>query len=155
MSSYIYIKNFYLEEIQTIIQEYFNANYNEDSQLIAEILMKNSRTHFIQFNEDLAIEELLDWINTLHINSPRNERTTIIEGYITMPSIEYKFYFNENDLLAITSNNQTYLVEDLEELKPINAEGLEFNKTDIPTKNLHSMGKIQFYVPKKKWWKFW
>lgn len=155
MSSYIYIKNFYLEEIQTIAQEYFNANYNEDSQLTAEILMKNSRTHFIQFNEDLAIEELLDWINTFHLNTPTNDRTTIIEGYLTMPSVEYKFYYIENDLYAITSNQQTYKIEELEELIPVEPHGIAFAKTNIPAKNMHSMGKVQFCVPKKKWWKLW
>lgn len=155
MSSYIYIKNFYLEEIQTIIQDYFNTNYTEESQLVAEILMKNSRTYFIQFNEDLAIEELLDWMNSFHLNQSKNDRTTLIEGYLSMPPIEYRFYFLNEEIYAVSSQQKSFKVEDLEELIPIENNGIEFTKTELPHNNIHSMSKIQFLQPQKKWWKFW
>lgn len=155
MSSYIFIKNFYLEEIQLITQDYMNANYNEDSQICAEILMKNSRSYFIRFNEKLAIEELLDWINTFHLNQPESERATIIEGYLNMQSVDYKLYYSNNELFAINSDQQTYKIEDLEELIPLPEVDQEFIPTTIPDKNIHSMGSIQFLTPKNKWWKFW
>lgn len=155
MSSYIYIKNFYLEEIQNIVQEYFNANYNEDSQLTAEILMKNSRTYFIQFTEDLAVEELLDWMNNFHNYKPTNDRITYIEGFQTINSIAYKYYYTNDDIYAINSNNEAYKIEDLEELVLIENSDVTYQKTEIPTKNIHKMATIKFFIPKKKWWKFW
>lgn len=155
MSSYIYIKNFYLEDIQRIVQDYFNSTYSEDTQLQAEILMKNSRTYFIRFNEKLAIEEILDWVNTFQNNNPTNERTTIIEGYMDMNEIKYKFYYINDELYAINSNNESFKVQDLEELIPITNIKQEFISTEIPSKNLHSMKVIKFETPKKKWWKIW
>ncbi|QTV05176.1 hypothetical protein [Faecalibacter bovis] len=155
MSSYIYIKNYFLEELQNLVQEYFNNNYTEESTLEVNILMKNSRTYFVQFNEELAIEELLDWINNINLNKPSTERKTIIEGYQTINSVDYKFYFINDDIFAINSKNETYKIEDLEELVPITISNSLFSKTEIPTKNIHSMATIKFFVPKKKWWKIW
>ena len=155
MSSYIYIKNFYLEEIQEIVQEQINSNYSEESKIEAEILMKNSRTYFIRFNEELAIEEILDWMKTFFQNNPENERTTTIEGYLTMNQVEYKFYFSDENVYGINSDNKAFQVEDFEELIPIESPTLTLTKTEIPTKNIHSMGIIKTFVPKKKWWKFW
>ena len=155
MSSYIYIKNFYLEEIQKIVQDQINSNYPEDSKLEAEILMKNSRTYFIRFNEELAIEEILDWMKTFFQNNPTNERTTIIEGYLIMNLTEYKFYFSDENVYGINSDNKAFQIEDFEELIPIEVPTLSFSKNDIPTKNIHSMGIIKTFIPKKKWWKIW
>jgi len=155
MSSYIYIKNFYLEEVQTIVQDYFNSTYSEDSKLEAELLMKNSRTYFIRFNEDLAIEELLDWINTFLKNNPTNDRATVIEGYLNMNEVKYKFYSINDDLYAINSKNESFKIEDLEELILITNNTQQFTATEIPTKNLHSMKVVKFETPKKKWWKIW
>lgn len=155
MSSYIFIKNFYLEEIQNITQEYFNANYDQDSTLSADILMKNSRTYFVQFNEELAPEELLDWVNTIYQNKPTNDRIITIEGYQTINTIDYKFYFINEDIYAVNSNQETFKIEDLEDLVPTTSSTLTFTKTEIPNKNIHPMVTINYFVPKKKWWKFW
>ena len=155
MSSYIYIKNFYLEEIQEIVQEQIISNYPEDSKLEIEILMKNSRTYFLRFNEELAIEEILDWMKTFFQNNPENERITIIEGYLTMNKVEFKFYFSDENVFGINANQKAFRVEEFEELIPIETTTLNFVKTEIPIKNIHSMGIIKKFEPKKKWWKFW
>lgn len=155
MSTYIYIKNFYFEEIKQIVQTYFNENYEEDSLLSTEIFMKNSRTHFIQFNEDLAFEELFGWLEIFQKNNPINERQTILEGVISTETINYKFYYNENNLYGIDSKNQSYQIEDLEDLIPIET-ALTYSINEFPTKNIHSMAIIKHEKPKKKqWWKFW
>lgn len=155
MSSYIFIKNFYLEEIQKIAQEHFNTNYEESSHLEAKILMKNSRSHYIVFNEDLAPEELIEWMNIFHTNITETTRDTIIEGYQSVNTIEFKFYYINDDLFAINSNNQSYKIEDLEELVLLDYPLIEYKKSEIKTNTLHEMAIIKHFVPKKKWWKFW
>lgn len=156
MSTYIYIKNFYLEEIQPIAQEYFNENYETEALLCAEVLMKNSRTHYIKFSEDLAFEELFAWMDIFQQNKPSNERMTTIEGIISTDQINYKFYYINEELFGIDSNHQSYKIEHLEDLVPINNTPLPFSVNEIPSKNLHSMAIIQHQKPKKKkWWKFW
>lgn len=155
MSSYIFIKNFYLENIQQITQEQFNTNYEESSHLQAKILMKNSRSHYIVFNEDLAPEELIDWMNIFHTNITETTRNTIIEGYQTIQGIDYKIYYIQNDLYAINSNQQSYKIEDLEEFILLENQDVNFIKNEIPTKNLHEMAVIKHFVAQKKWWKFW
>ena len=155
MSSYIFIKNFYLEEIQKIIQDQVNSNYPAESNLEVEILMKNSRSYFIQFNQEFAIEELLDWMNTLYENNPENERETIIEGNLSMNQIHYNFYYSNEEMFGTNSENKTFKIVDLEELVEIENSIKTFSKTEIPTKNIHSMGIIKHHIPKKKWWKIW
>lgn len=155
MSTYIYIKNYYLEEIKTIIQEHLNSIYHENSTIEVEILMKNSRTYFIKFNEELAFEELLDWINTFFSNKPSNERITIIEGYQPLNKVDYKYYFIEDNLFANNSKNQVFKIEHFEELILIESKEIIFDTTPIPNKNIHSMLTLKFEKPLKKWWKFW
>lgn len=155
MSSYIFIKNFYFEEIQQLAQEQFNTNYDESSLLEAKILMKNSRSHYIVFNEDLAQEELIDWMNLFHLNMSNTTRETIIEGFQAINNVDYKVYYINDDLYAIDSNNQSYKIEDLEEFVSLEDQNINFIKTEIPSKNIHEMAIIKHFVPKKKWWKFW
>lgn len=155
MSSYIYIKNFYLEELKAITQEVINTNYIDNTTIAVELFMKNSRTFFLKFNQDLVTEELLDWLNTFRLHQTDNGRTTVIEGYHTINGVIYKYYYSNEDLYGINSKNEFYKIEDLETLVPLNNLLVTFNQTEIPEKNIHLLETIQAFQPKKKWWKFW
>ena len=155
MTSYIYLKNFSLETIKSITQDYFNTNYPENTNLTAEILMKNSRTYFILFNEKLAQEELIDWLNVFYENITPNERQIILEAYQEINQIEYKYYLINNDFYAINSKQEAFKIEDIETLVSTPNQNIEFSRTDIPKKGIHSLAIFSKEIPKTKWWKFW
>ncbi len=155
MTSYIYLKNYSLDTIKTITQEYLNTNYPENTALTAEILMKNSRTYFIRFNEQLAQEEFIDWLNNFYQNVATNERQIILEAYQDIHQMEYKYYLVDDEFYAINSNQEVFKIEDYETLVSIPNPNIEFIKTEIPTKNIHSLAIISREKPKSKWWKIW
>lgn len=155
MTSYIYLKNFSLETIKSITQDYFNTNYPEDTNLTAEILMKNSRTYFILFNEKLAQEELINWLNIFYENILPNERQIILEAYQEINQIEYKYYLINDEFYAINSKEEDFKIEDKETLVLISDQSVEFSKTDIPEKGIHSLAIFSKEIPKTKWWQFW
>lgn len=155
MTSYIYLKNYSLDAIKTIIHNYLNSNYPENTTLSIEILMKNSRTYFIRFNEKLAQEELIDWIYSFYENITPTERQIILEAYQEINQIEYKYYLVNDDFYAINSNQEVFKIEDIETLVSIPNQNIEFSKTDIPEKGIHSLVVISKQIPKTKWWKFW
>lgn len=154
MLNYIYLKNFSLDLIKNITQEYIDTNYH-DTSLSVDILMKNSRTFFIRFSENLAQEELIDWLMQYQNTPIENERERIIEGYQKINQLEYQIYFNQNDLYAINSNQETFKIEDFEELISIPSLGIQFSRTEIPEKKIHLISTISKHLPKKSWWKFW
>jgi len=153
--NYIYLKNFYLDDIIQLTQQHINDYYNDNSLLSVEVLMKNSRTYFLQFNQELTKDDVLNWLNLFKQNMPINDRLITLEGYFTNKSVDYKIYLLNQQFYAINSTNDLYKIDHLNQLNLIENSNSTYSSTEIPSKNIHSLAVIKRELPKKKWWKFW
>ena len=153
--NYIYLKNFYLDDIIQLTQQHINDYYNDNSLLSVEVLMKNSRTYFLRFNQELTKDDVLNWLNLFKQNMPINDRLITLEGYFTNKSVDYKIYLLNQQFYAINSTNDLYKIDHLNQLNLIENSNSTYSSTEIPSKNIHSLAVIKRELPKKKWWKFW
>jgi hypothetical protein len=151
----IAITNYYFEELNQLVQSYFNENHTENISLECTILMKNSRTYYLKFNQNLNINEIKNWMNFLKNESLQKNREVKLEVYTEINKLEHKFYFSTNEIYTINTKEEVYKLDESSNLIPTSSNGITFNKIEIPTQKLHSLTVIQYQAPQKTWWKFW
>ena len=145
----IYITNYYFEELKLLIQNYFNLNYSQKDELECSILMKNSRTYFLQFNQNIAIKSIIDWMNYLRKNSADKKREVIIEVYTLIENIQHKFYYSNHEIYSINEENILFKVVEIDNFEEIKSNGLIYQSNEIPTQKLHLLEVIKHKIDKK------